>query len=75
MVEWLNCQRLHDSGWSSTQDTVLAMQALTEYTIQNRLSDVVDLTVTVDAPSTPGFTRELRISTWRNIKTPSTYLF
>ncbi|XP_022694685.1 CD109 antigen-like [Varroa jacobsoni] len=62
MVEWLNCQRLHDSGWSSTQDTVLAMQALTEYTIQNRLSDVVDLTVTVDAPSTPGFTRELRIN-------------
>ncbi|OQR76238.1 C3 and PZP alpha-2-macroglobulin domain-containing protein 8-like [Tropilaelaps mercedesae] len=62
IVEWLNCQRLHDSGWSSTQDTVMSMQALTEYTIQNRLSDVVDLTVTVDAPSTPGFTRELRIS-------------
>ncbi|KAH7984189.1 hypothetical protein HPB52_017848 [Rhipicephalus sanguineus] len=61
IVEWLNTQRLSYGGWASTQDTLLAMQALTEFSIVSRSRDVTDIKVTVEAPSTPGFTRELHI--------------
>ncbi|XP_064466508.1 CD109 antigen-like [Ornithodoros turicata] len=61
IVDWLNSQRLSSGGWASTQDTLLAMQALSEYAIQSRLRDVTDITVTVEVPSTPGFTRKLHI--------------
>lgn len=45
----------------SLQDTLMAMQALTEFSVQSRSRDVTDITVTVEAPSTPGFTRQLHI--------------
>lgn len=61
IVEWLNSQRLSYGGWASTQDTLLAMQALMEFSILSRSRDVTNITITVEAPSTPGFTRELHI--------------
>ncbi|EEC09566.1 hypothetical protein IscW_ISCW007141 [Ixodes scapularis] len=61
IVEWLNTQRLSHGAWASTQDTLMAMQALTEFSVQSRSRDVTDITVTVEAPSTPGFTRQLHI--------------
>lgn len=61
IVDWLNSQRLSHGGWASTQDTLLAMQALTEYAEQSRLRDVTDITITVEVPSTPGFTKQLHI--------------
>lgn len=37
------------------------MQALTEFSVLSLSRDVTDITVTVEAPSTPGFTRQLHI--------------
>lgn len=61
IVEWLNSHRLHTGGWSSTQDSVVAFQALIEYSIQSRLRDVTDIDVTIEAPSNAGFEKKLHI--------------
>lgn len=31
VVEWLTQQRSRDGGWASTQDSIVAMEALLEY--------------------------------------------
>lgn len=31
IVEWINHQRNNEGGWASTQDTIVAMEALLEY--------------------------------------------
>ncbi|RWS29912.1 CD109 antigen-like protein, partial [Leptotrombidium deliense] len=51
IVEWLNTYRLHHGGWSSTQDTIVALQALIEYSVQSKLREVTDIEIVVDAPS------------------------
>nr|XP_042903885.1 CD109 antigen isoform X1 [Parasteatoda tepidariorum]XP_042903886.1 CD109 antigen isoform X2 [Parasteatoda tepidariorum]XP_042903887.1 CD109 antigen isoform X3 [Parasteatoda tepidariorum] len=61
IVEWLNSQRLTVGGWASTQDSIVAMQALIEHAIQSRIRDVVDVTVTIEVPSVPGFVKQLHI--------------
>ncbi|XP_035217287.1 CD109 antigen-like isoform X3 [Stegodyphus dumicola] len=60
IVAWLNTQRSTDGGWASTQDTIVAMQALIEYAIQSRLRDVMDVTVTIEYPAT-GFSKHIQI--------------
>lgn len=62
IVEWLNTQRMSDGGWASTQDTIIATQALIEYSIQSRLRDVTDVTITIEVPSTTGFVKQVHIS-------------
>ncbi|XP_023235311.1 CD109 antigen-like [Centruroides sculpturatus] len=62
IVEWLNSQRLTEGGWASTQDTIMALEALSEYAINSRIRDVMDVSVTVEVPSTPGFTKTLHIN-------------
>ncbi|XP_014471965.1 PREDICTED: CD109 antigen [Dinoponera quadriceps] len=54
IVTWLNSQRLTDSGWGSTQDTVWAIKALLEYTVKSRIRDVSSLKVQIEATSLPG---------------------
>lgn len=61
IVEWLNTQRLYDSGWSTTEDTIVALQALIEFSNNDRLRDVTDITVTIEAPTSHNFSRILRI--------------
>ncbi|XP_013776899.1 CD109 antigen-like isoform X2 [Limulus polyphemus] len=61
IVRWLSTQRLTDGGWASTQDTIIAYQGLMEYAIQSRLSDVIGISLTVEAPSTPGFVKHLYV--------------
>lgn len=61
IVRWLNSQRLMDGGWASSQDTGIAMKALTEYSTRNRVADVTSLTVTVEATSLPGESKVLHI--------------
>ncbi|XP_052865238.1 CD109 antigen [Anopheles cruzii] len=62
IVAWLNAQRLMDGGWASSQDTGLAMKALTEYSTRNRVSNVTQLAIKVEATSLPGETRHLHIT-------------
>ncbi|XP_047526413.1 CD109 antigen [Pieris napi] len=61
IVMWLNSQRLKDGGWSSTQDTYIALRALIEYTNRKRLRDVSSLTLTVDAVALNGTTKTLHV--------------
>lgn len=61
IVEWLNSHRLHMGGWSSTQDSIIAFQALIEYSIQSRLRDVTNIDVTIEVPSVAGFEKKLHI--------------
>lgn len=62
IVEWINTQRLFDGGWSSTQDTIITLEALIEYSVQSRLRDVTDIRVTIEVPSLQGFEQTLRIT-------------
>uniref|UniRef100_W4VRF5 Putative alpha-macroglobulin n=1 Tax=Corethrella appendiculata TaxID=1370023 RepID=W4VRF5_9DIPT len=62
IVRWLNAQRLTDGGWASTQDTGMAMKALIEYTQRTRIRDVSQLSITVEATSLPGKTKNLYIN-------------
>lgn len=61
IVEWLNTQRLHDSGWATTEDTIVALQALIDFSINDRLRDVTDITITVEAPTKHNLSRTLHI--------------
>ncbi|XP_050698378.1 CD109 antigen-like isoform X1 [Eriocheir sinensis] len=54
IVEWLNAMRMHDGGFISTVDTLVAMQALTEYSYRARLRDITDMRVLVEATGEKG---------------------
>ncbi|XP_042896102.1 CD109 antigen isoform X6 [Parasteatoda tepidariorum] len=78
IVQWLNTQRSTANGWASTQDSIIAMQALMEYAIQSRVRDVMDVTVTVESPSTVGFSKQLQIdednySELQTVEIPNAY--
>ncbi|XP_046595942.1 CD109 antigen isoform X1 [Neodiprion lecontei] len=62
IVKWLNAQRLTDGGWASTQDTAWAMKALMDYTVRQRIRDVSELTVTIEATALPGQTKTLYVT-------------
>lgn len=62
IVKWLNSQRLTDGGWASTQDTAMAMKALSEYTNRHRLRDVSYLTVSIEATALPGQVKYLHVN-------------
>lgn len=61
IVEWINNQRLYDGGWASTQDSVLALQALIEFSVQSRLREVTDISITIEAPSSRNFYQKVHI--------------
>lgn len=61
IVEWLNTQRLYDSGWATTEDTIVALQALIDYSVNDRIRDVTDITITIEAPTSYNFSRVLHI--------------
>ena len=72
IVEWLNSHRLHIGGWSSTQDSIIAFQALIEYSIQSRLRDVTNIDVTIEVPSVAGFEKKIHIGQ-HNLATLQSY--
>ncbi|KAF8787021.1 CD109 antigen-like [Argiope bruennichi] len=61
IVEWLNSQRLTYGGWASTQDSIIALQALIEHAIQSRVRDVIDVSLTIEIPAVPGFIKHIHI--------------
>ncbi|KAI1297211.1 Antigen -like protein [Halotydeus destructor] len=61
IVEFLNTHRQHNGGWASTQDSIVAFQAVIEYSIQSRLRDVTDIDITIEAPSSAGFEKKVNI--------------
>lgn len=61
IVEWLNTQRLSSIGWSSTQDTIVALQSLIEYSINSEHRSVTDIKISIEAPALRELSRENRI--------------
>ncbi|XP_055952326.1 CD109 antigen-like [Argiope bruennichi] len=61
IVHWINIHRSTDHGWASTQDTIVALQALMAYAAQNRPQNGLDVTVTVELPSVPGYSQHVQI--------------
>ncbi|XP_037084851.1 CD109 antigen-like [Pollicipes pollicipes] len=49
MVLWLNTMRLHDGGFITTTDTLVALRALVEYSYRARLRDITDMRVSIEA--------------------------
>lgn len=62
MVKWLNAQRLTDSGWATTQDTIWAMKALSDYSEKSRVKSITRINVTIEATSLPGQVRRLIVN-------------
>lgn len=62
IVDWLNTYRLHDNGWCSTQDSIVALEAIYEYSINSRLRDVTNIDVNIEAPSSANFSVDLKIN-------------
>ncbi|KAG1649942.1 CD109 antigen [Nymphon striatum] len=54
IVEWLLKVKYSDVGFCSTRDTLVAMEALIEYSYRSRVREVTDLQVKIEASSLPG---------------------
>uniref|UniRef100_UPI00398EFD61 complement C4-like n=1 Tax=Pristiophorus japonicus TaxID=55135 RepID=UPI00398EFD61 len=54
IVKWLTEQRNYGGGFRSTQDTVIALEALSEYSIATFLPEEVDLQFTFSSPGRSG---------------------
>ncbi|XP_063236923.1 thioester-containing protein 1 allele S1-like [Bacillus rossius redtenbacheri] len=51
MVDWLTSVRMTTSGFVSAVDTVVTLQALTEYAFRARIADITRMDVSVELPS------------------------
>ncbi|XP_046648840.1 CD109 antigen-like [Daphnia pulicaria] len=49
VVSWLNTMRMVDGGFVSIYDSIVAMEALTEYAYRARLRDITDMSIVVEA--------------------------
>lgn len=61
IVTWLNTMRMFEGGFVSIFDTITAMEALTEYAYRARLRDITDMSIAIDASSTPNSTHVYKI--------------
>ncbi|XP_077496087.1 complement C3-like isoform X2 [Amblyomma americanum] len=60
VVNWLNTHRSASGSFASTQDTVVALEALTEFALKSREPNV-DLTCNVTLSSKRGFQKSIRL--------------
>ncbi|CAB3361002.1 Hypothetical predicted protein [Cloeon dipterum] len=61
IVQWLTAVKVTYLGYYSTVESVLALQAMTEYAFRERLLDITDMSVTLELPSTDGLRYEQRL--------------
>uniref|UniRef100_T1IYG4 CD109 antigen n=1 Tax=Strigamia maritima TaxID=126957 RepID=T1IYG4_STRMM len=62
MVQWLNFQRLTTGGWGSAQNTLVAYQALLEYSSRLPARDTSDILLSVDSSSSTGFEKIFNVN-------------
>ncbi|GFQ90018.1 pregnancy zone protein, partial [Trichonephila clavata] len=62
IVKWLNTMRTTDEAFISSQDTVVAMQALIEYSFRTHVRDITDMKVTMESSSNPGKIHSMAIT-------------
>ena len=60
-VTWLNTMRMRDAGFVSIYDTIVAMEALTEYAYRARLRDITEMIVLVEASASPQASQQVRV--------------
>lgn len=61
IVTWLNTMRMTDGGFVSIYDSLVAMEALTEYAYRARLRDITDMSVLVEASASSASKQVVRI--------------
>ncbi|XP_055346458.1 CD109 antigen-like [Paramacrobiotus metropolitanus] len=54
IAAWLNTQRLHDTGFSSTQDTYIAVKALMLHSYFANVREATNINITLRYSSSPG---------------------
>ncbi|XP_067144276.1 CD109 antigen-like [Centruroides vittatus] len=54
IVKWLNSMRMFDVGFVSTQDTIVAVQALVEYSFRTHIREITNMKLTVESSSNAG---------------------
>lgn len=62
IVRWLNTMRTTDFAFISSQDTIVALQALIEYSFETHVRDITSMKVSVESSANPGIIRPLNIS-------------
>nr|BAR45627.1 macroglobulin complement-related 1 [Niponia nodulosa] len=62
IVDWLNTMRGTEGGFISSQDTLVAMQALTEFTFRARLRDITDMRINMKSSSSPNVSETLELT-------------
>lgn len=62
IVRWLNRMRSTDYGFIGTQDTIVALEALTQYSFRTHVRGITEMKVTVESSSNPGFPSTLSVS-------------
>ncbi|XP_076052838.1 CD109 antigen-like [Oratosquilla oratoria] len=62
IVRWLHSQRSKDGGWMSTRDTLLAWEALHEYSKKTKTAQRTHLTLTIEPLHTHNFARTFYIT-------------
>ncbi|KAK4320554.1 hypothetical protein Pmani_008591 [Petrolisthes manimaculis] len=62
IVRFLAVMREQDGGLISTQDTIVALEALVEYSYRARLRDVTDMSVILEHSANPNFTVNLHLT-------------
>nr|BAR45629.1 macroglobulin complement-related 1 [Epanerchodus sp. RS-2014] len=62
IVDWLNTMRGTEGGFISTQDSLVAMQALTEFTFRARLRDITDMRIDMRSSSSTNISETLQLN-------------
>lgn len=62
IVKWLNSMRLHDEGFVSTFETIVAVQALTDFSFRTHIRPITNMRLEVEASSNPGFITSVYVS-------------
>lgn len=61
MMQWLNTMRNTIGGFVSTQDTIVAMEALYEFAGQDKHRNIFDLLFSIQATSSPGWEQQIHL--------------
>ncbi|XP_015919307.1 CD109 antigen [Parasteatoda tepidariorum] len=61
IVKWLNTMRTTDEGFISSQDTIVATEALIEYSFRTHVRDITSMKVSVESSSNAGKIHQMSI--------------
>lgn len=53
IVRWLNFMRLHRDGFVGTFDTIIAMEALIDYSFKHHIRSITNMNFTIEPSSQP----------------------